>query len=686
MFFLNICRDRLDIVEFLRMKVSLENNKYRLITVCTLLVLFFIAFLVGNLVMPLKFFILIPLGISLGVGFTAFLRKILPIKNIITFLTLSLFNGLWINSLIIFLLGVVGVSINTTLFMYYIPILFLLNMFLFFYCIKEDTFKEYFKKTKLEVIDIVWLVIFLLFFIMLASACMESFTPAWDSFTFWALDSKYIFEHEKLRDGNFLLLANNYLSFYTIQINYVYLFYGKIVEQSASLLSLLYTFVGITLVSSYIIDIKRSVIKKSLLYLSLVSAIYTSFVVHYVLISLYADLFLSVIVLMFVLVLFLKKPKIESYWLRFLMLIFLALTLYLTKTHYLVVGIFLLLSYLIYDFKYVKENIKELIRKPLLIISLIIVIAYVWITKEYAQSLSNEAAFVQGVVNQITFDSSIFVGLKNVVKQFLSRAPLFSLTLFLYLVLSLFIKKGLKKNDIKRVVFLFLLIAMPVSMYVLNILNIADLSMLRYIGLSFFVIPVLFLDTLPQLDIDVKWQKFLVFFVITLVPFLVLFQIARETAFNLTFKPHGGSYKDYTYGYKEIEMNKHFNPMVEFYDISQSVLKTMPKDSTIMVLDHVNINNENQIANTFLSGLYLRYYLSNNNLGGPYSCYREVCYDYFLNLQPDYLLIYTYDNYWEECRDTLEFQKSYLVKFDKSGELYKEGKCIVSKENILSTF
>ena len=133
-------------------------------------------------------------------------------------------------------------------------------------------------------------------------------------------------------------------------------------------------------------------------------------------------------------------------------------------------------------------------------------------------------------------------------------------------------------------------------------------------------------------------------------------------------------------------MNKHFNPMVEFYDISQSVLKTMPKDSTIMVLDHVNINNENQIANTFLSGLYLRYYLSNNNLGGPYSCYREVCYDYFLNLQPDYLLIYTYDNYWEECRDTLEFQKSYLVKFDKSGELYKEGKCIVSKENILSTF
>ena len=210
--------------------------------------------------------------------------------------------------------------------------------------------------------------------------------------------------------------------------------------------------------------------------------------------------------------------------------------------------------------------------------------------------------------------------------------------------------------------------------------------MLRYIGLSFFVIPVLFLDTLPQLDIEVKWQKFLVIFIVTLVPFLVLFQIARETSFNFNFKPHGGSYKDYTYGYKEIEMNKHFNPMIEFYDISQMVLKTIPKDSTIMVLDHVNINNENQIANTFLSGLYLRYYLSNNNLGGPYSCYREKCYDYFLNLQPDYLLIYTYDNYWDECNGILEFEKSYLVKFDKSGELHEEGKCIVSQESILSKF
>ena len=389
---------------------------------------------------------------------------------------------------------------------------------------------------------------------------------------------------------------------------------------------------------------------------------------------------------MYVLILFLKEPKVESYLLRFIMLIFLALTLYLTKTHYLVVGVFLLLSYLLYDFKFVKENIKELIRKPLLIISLIIVIAYVWVTKKYAQSLSNEAAFVQGVVNQITLDSSIFVGLKNVVKQLLSRAPLFSLTLLLYLILSLFIKKGLEKSDLKKLVFLFLLIAMPVSMYVLNILNIVDLSMLRYIGLSFFVIPVLFLDTLPQLEIDIKWQKFLVIFLVTLVPFLVLFQIARETSFNLNFKPHGGSYKDYTYGYKEIEMNRHFNPMVEFYDISQSVLKTISTDSTIMVLDLVNINNENQIANTFLSGLYLRYYLSNNNLGGPYSCYREACYDYFLNLQPDYLLIYTYDNYWDECNGILEFEKSYLVKFDKSGKLHEQGKCIVSEESILSKF
>lgn len=684
--FLNVCRYSFDIVQFLRMRTILEINKYRLLTICLLLLSLLIAILVGNQIVQLKFFTLIPLGVLLGIGFTGYLKKIFPIKNIITFLTLSLFNGLWINTLIVFLLGVVGVSINAPLFMLYIPVSFLLNMFLFFYCVKEETFKEYLSKTKLEVIDIVWMGIFSLFFIMLANACMELFTPAWDSFTFWALDSKYIFEHEKLRDGSFLLLANNYLSFYTIQINYVYLLYGKIVEQSASLLSLIYTFIGITLVSSYVIDIKRSAVKKSLLYLSLVAAIYTSFVVHYVLISLYADLFLSVVLLIFVLVLFLKKPSIENYWKRVIVLLFLALTLYLTKTHYLVMGIFLFFSFLVYDFKFIIDNRRQLLKKPLILLSLGVTVLFLLVIRKYALSLTNEGAFVEGVARQIKIDGYIFVGLKEVIKQLLSRAPLFSLTLFMYLVLSLFIKKGLDKYDIRKMIFLFILIAMPVSMYVLKILNIVDLSMLRYIGLSFFVIPILFLDSLPESEIDVKWQKFLVVFVITVVPFLVLFQIAKETSFDFNFLPHGGSYKDFTYKYKEIDMDKHFNPMIEFSDISQKVLEIIPGDATIMVLDLVNSNDQNQIANTFLSGLYLRYYLSNNNLGGPYACSPENCFEFFHNMQPDYILIYTYDIYWEECNEILGFEKSYLVKFDKSGKLHEEGKCIVSPENIVTTF
>lgn len=662
----------------------LKKNLYKVVLLVFLLLSLVLTYVVSIVFPSLIFFNLIPLATLLGIGSTIFLSEIFPIKNIFTFLVIALFLGLFINTVVIFFVGMTGFSIGLQFFMYYIPIIFFLNMGLFFWKGKEESIKSYVKNFKLELIDIIWLVVFTLLFVLLTSACLESFTPSWDSFTYWALDSKYIFEHSSFRDNNFLLLVNNYLSFFPIQINYVYLLYGRIVEQSAGLLSLTYAFIGVSLISSYLIDIKKSSIKKSLLYLGCVAAIYTFFVTHYVLISIYADLFLSIVVLIYALVLFNKKYTIKNYWKRFLILILLSLTLYFTKTHYLVLSLFLLMFYFLFDFKILYKNFKEIIKTPWFVISILLLTVYLLFVRKFALSVSNEGDFVSSVTSKILIDGSIFTGLKSVIKQLLSRSPLFALSIFVYTTLSVFVKRGLNWHDVVKILFIGILMGFAMSLYVLNILNISDLSMLRYLGLIFFVIPLLFIGILPSLDIEIRWQKILIIFAILIVPLLVVFQVYKETLFDLKFTPHSGSYSAFGYTYNKLGINRYFYPQEEYYNLSKEVLKIIPRNSDLMVLDYVD--EQNQVANTFPPGLFIRYYLSDNNLGGPYSCVPDSCYGYLLNMKPDYLLVYSYGDYWDECKGVLEKDKTYLIKLDKSGLFQNNGSCVASETNIVSTF
>ena len=76
--------------------------------------------------------------------------------------------------------------------------------------------------------------------------------------------------------------------------------------------------------------------------------------------SMSADVFLSVVVLMYAMVLFNKEYKEEYYWQRFFVLILLASTIYLTKTHFFVFSLMLLAITLVYDFKMIWMKIKTL--------------------------------------------------------------------------------------------------------------------------------------------------------------------------------------------------------------------------------------------------------------------------------------------------------------------------------------
>lgn len=648
------------------MKNFILKNKLRLISIGAVLGLLAITIVIGILVPSIKFFELVPLAILLGFGLTSFLKKVLPIRNILSFISISIFLGLFLNTFIIFLLGTIGLNIGMPLLIFYIPLMIILNIVLFFCFNTEDELSGYFKNTKLEVIDIIWIVILTALFLMFAGTCLERFYFLWDGFTFWVLDAKYIFENQHLRDGSFILLNNNYMSFFSLQINYVYLICGKIVEQTAGLLNLMYAYTGIMLIFSYLIEIKKSNIKKILIYLGILAALYAFFTVHYLLMSVYSDVFLSVVVLFYALILFNKEFKEKYYWQRFLLLVMLSVTIYLTKTHFFIFSLFLLGFLFVYDFKYLWGKVKNITKDYWFVFVIFLIILAALVIGKYSKTISSEETFVQNLSNGIVFDKSILTNIKGVVKGMILNVPLIVAVIAFYLPVAFLVKKGFNRNDFVKIAFLGLLVSFTFVVYILGIYPISDGSMYRYLGLAYLALPFLFIDILPDFNIERKWQEILTILVMLGCVGLIFVQLCFHIGVDLKFTPNSGAYV-------EAEAHK------EYSDIVDEVKEIVPDDQSIMIASYGVAGPT--ITDNFPPGFFLRYYLMEYNDTVAYYCAPTDCLPYFINQTPDYLLIYSYSDFWPACSGVLENQKSYLIKFDFTQEELSSGKCLANENN-----
>jgi len=648
------------------MKNFILKNKLKLISFGAILALLGISIGVGVLFPSIKFFELVPLAILLGFGLTSFLKKVLPIRNILSFISISIFLGLFLNTFVIFLLGTIGLNIGMPLLVFYIPAMIVLNIVLFFRFNTEEELSGYFKNTKLEVIDIIWVVILTALFLMFAGTCLERFYFLWDGFTFWVLDAKYIFENQHLRDGSVILLNNNYMSFFSLQINYVYLIYGKIVEQTAGLLNLMYAYTGIMMIFSYLIEIKKSNIKKILIYLGILAALYAFFTVHYLLMSVYSDVFLSVVVLFYALILFNKEFKEKYYWQRFLLLVMLSVAIYLTKTHFFIFSLFLLGFMFVYDFKYLWNKVKNITKDYWFVLVIFICILAALIVGKYAKTISSEESFVQSVSSGFVLDKSILTNIKGVVKGLILNIPLVVAVIAFYLPVAFLVKKGFNWQDFVKIAFLGLLVSFTFVVYILGIYPISDGSMYRYLGLAYLALPFLFIDILPDFNIERKWQEILTILVMLGCVGLIFVQLCFHIGVDLKFTPNSGAYV-------ESEAHK------EYADIVEEVKETIPDDQSIMIASYGVAGPT--ITDNFPPGFFLRYYLMEYNETVAYYCSPADCLPYFLTQKPDYLLIYSYSDFWPACNGVLENKKSYLIKFDFTQEELNSGKCLAGENN-----
>ncbi len=648
-------------------KKRMNKNKRKLLFLLFLGFLFLFTLIAVRAYPLFRFFILIPLCLSSGLLYTVFLKDVVPVKNIFTFLSLSLFFGLFFNSFIIFIMGMFGVVISGVFLTYYIVIMVVINVLCFLIFMDEETFSKYFNDFKPEFIDVIWFLIYTFFLFVFIKMCMEMFFPYWDNFTYWSIDAAYIFEQGLLNGKSALdIISKFYLPFFPLQLSYVYFLYGEIVEQFSSLISVIYGFIGVFLLGSYILDLKNNRILKNILYFFVLCGVLALFSSLNVLVTQYADAFCSVLILFYGIVLFSTKPKKSNYFKRFLLILIFSLGIYLTKLAYAPITLFLLLLYVYYDFAFIKKGLKNFFnkrRKPYLIgFVLLAILAVLVLFQRNTEFLSQINQYMDIIRITNLFTKEGFLYSVNVYYYLIQRIFKILILLAFLLGVYIFMGKDSRKIDNKKILLVLMIFLFPIGFYILIQKDLANASLLRYLSLTFYLLPFLFINILENLNF--KTKNVLVGLFLCLWVIFLFLQISSEYNLKFEFSPHSGSYK-------ESELLK------EHYIFADKILSLVSQESTIMI---VREEYEKYLGNIDEPALYLGYYLANHSVGGQYRVDKEKWLAYMLEFKPNYLLILSYSAYWEECNDILPMGNDYLIEMNYPIE---ENGCFIGEGEII---
>lgn len=641
---------------------------YKILFMFLLVLTTLLAVLTVSIYPSLRFLVIIPLSMCLGFSFPHIFKKVISVKNILTYFVLALFYGLFLNSLIIFGLGLLGVSITSNFFLFYIPSVLLLNLLFYVFCVPKEEIEQYFLNTKLGIVDLIWFGIYFLSFIFFLQICTERFFPNWDNFTYWAIDAKYIFERGSLH-GRFLdMLQKFYLPLYPLQLSYVYFLYGRVVEQFSSLLTLLYGYIGLFVLGSYIADSKRDLVMKNLLYFLSLTALVSFFYSLNTLVTQYADVFCAVLILFYGIVVFSRKVDKNTFCLRFVLVVLLSTTLYLTKLAYAPISLLMIVLYLLYDahfilsvFKGLKKNVKVIFW--VILLCLFFLGVYIIFRTSFGKNITSYTVIFK---DSYFFTKERFTYLVKILRYLLGRIPEFLLAVFLLFGGYVFHNKGIKKTDSKKILTTLILSVVPIVFYFILMKDTKNGSLLRYMSLVFFIIPYL----LILLTKDIKFNGMRTFVLSTLillsVIFSVFFQIHIEYDFNWEFTPKSGEYMDS----KLLKVP---------YLISEEIRSKIKPDDKIMF---VGQEPEENIGNIAPPNLYIKYYLAENSVGSQYTIPVEGWIDYMYGYAPDYVFISNYSGFFPKCDKYLEEGSFYLLKIQNKKEEYSGQECFFDSKNL----
>lgn len=617
--------------------------------------LFFLVFLVilSSALEFLKFFQIIPISFILGLGFVTIFRDVLPIKNIFVFIAFSLFCELFFNTFIIFLLGILGFELSTVFFLVYSVIVGILSIACFLLLGDEKQISSYFKKLNLELVDIIWLVILIAFLFVFFKIGFERYFPNWDSFTYWAVDAKYIFEKQHFQDiGTFM-----YFPFYPLQLNYIYVLYGAVVEQFSGLLATFYAMISVFLIYGFIKESNKKFLTKSLLYLFLCVSLYSFQIILNLLTCQYAEVFCATVILFFGVILFNKEYEKKHYFKRISFLFLLSLSLFLTKTPYFPISFVLLVFNLLYDFPLIKVFVRDLLNNKRWLIVVICLICslilYVFLNSSVFKSTITT---LQGFsIREIFSETSFFYFVDLVKRLSFSYFYYFSLALMLFACI-ICCNKGISKTNFWRHALVLIIVILPVGLYMVKRPTLENGSLERYFSLVFFLLSFIFSTTLPNLEIKYKNQEKILSLLLIGLSILLLYKVWEENGLLLKVSPHDGKYQS-------------SSQLAESYMVSKKVSESLPENAKVLIVGPLykdvaltQVRYES-VGDGHLPGLYLRYYLSEENpVPRPYKTTTKELGGYIDKYHITHLLLSKYAGNWSSCNDYLVVGKTYLVE------------------------
>jgi hypothetical protein len=643
----------------------IQSKRPQLTILISFIVVYLILLLVTSLATSVRVIEFAFLTIAFGFAPAYYFRSVFSFKNIVGWILHAGALGLIFIPFLLLILGWLKINLvfeYSVLFLYLCSIIGILSLF---FTAEKDDIEPYFKFANINKIDALICLIFLGFTAVLTLENFSDIHVNWDIFTFWGLDAKYIFEQNQLRDLTFHsdVIIHRYTSFYPLYYSIIYDIYGGIYEQFAAWINIYVNLLAMLLIYGYVLN--RGEIHKFIVSAIILIVSYAAISIMNIY-SMYADIVAAFLLVVFFLILIddtEKTPK--TYWARTSLLLLIAISFYFIKSHFIYFSFILAGIWVLYDWKFLYENVTTLIRKKsfwlsILSITLLLAMRFVYFSNIGGVSSSEKVdpSFIlrikPGSIN------SFIQYLVDLLEYMIRNSPYFLGLWWLTLGSILFVKEINKKY-----IFIYssaiLIFLMPVASYIVRQFDLQSGSLLRYSAIVMYLFPLAISFVYIESG---KLKATTSIIIFSVVVFFVFFTTLWSMPLTEKFSISNGTLQ---------------SAMTKYDQYAKGVIDITGPDARILIAD--DIPGE-QITNMNVPAIFIRYFMMYNSVGSQYLQPTSNLHNYAGEVNADYILLLSYDNSLDHCKELLTAEHDHLIDISEGNIKIEPEGCIFSSSDI----
>jgi hypothetical protein len=606
------------------------------------------------------------LTLSFGFALAFYFRRAFSFDNIVGWLVNGSALGLLLIPLTFLTLGWLKVNF---VFAWSIPFLFICSIagILSLFFVDQEEIKPYWHFEGMQKIDYLILFIFAIFTGVLTLINFEDFFISWDTFNFWGLDARHIFENHQLRDAEFHrnVLIHRYTSFYPLYYAIIYDLYHGVFEQFASWINVFINLIGMLLVYARVL--KKSTTHKLIVAGIILIVGYAATNIVYMF-SMYADVLCAFLLLVYFLILTDDEAiDVKSYWQRVMLLLLTAISFYFVKSHFIYFTVILTGTWLMYDWQFLWDNRKQLLKEKTLWLAIAGIIVLLGMRFVYFANIGSASSFERADPSFLfrLQSSSIITFLEyalNLIEYMIAETPYF-LGLWWLTIFSIFFVKKINKKYLFTffaTIFIFLL---PVASYVVRQQTLRTDSLLRYSGIVMYLFPLAISFVTINRNKLTKLAAAILYSIITIYVFTnLMWPMPLTESFTLS----DGRYQ---------------TVLEKYYQYATQVLEITGEDENVLIADDLE---DQTVTNMLHPAIYIRYYLMNNSVGAQYQGLpTDMLLEYASENNADFVLLLSYADSLEGCEPLLEPDYDYLIDLRSEATDLATDKCVFAPFQIV---